>query len=273
MYKAVVVERVEKPYLRVSGRLFRGVLRYYSVLVVMVAWEVIARWVVHNVNILPPLSAVAAKGLQLAENTDLFYHSFFTLQRAGEGFVAAIIVGILLGFAMERFKFFEFLFEPMFSLSYPIPKISVYPIFIFVFGLGNTSKVALVFLECMYPIVVATYYGTRSVNPLYIWAARNMGASQRDIFRKVVVPAAAPYIFSGLRVAMPISLVVVTIREMIGSNKGLGFLIVYASASFQSTTAFVAIVTIAILGFILDRLLVFIRNNVVFWERDILSVG
>ncbi len=273
MYNTIAVRRTDKPYLRLPAVFFRGMLRYYSIFVVMIAWEVVARWVIHNSNILPPLTAVAAKWLHLLENGDLFYHSGISLQRAGEGFGAAVAVGIMVGFAMGRFRLFEFLFEPMFSLSYPIPKISVYPIFIFVFGLGNTSKVALVFLECMYPIVVAAYYGSKSVNRLYIWAARNMGASQSDIFRKVVVPAAAPYVFSGLRVAMPISLVLVIITEMIGSNDGLGFLIVYASASFQSTTAFVGIVTIAILGFVLDRILVFIRNKVVFWERDILTIS
>jgi NitT/TauT family transport system permease protein len=255
------------------GRLCRGLLRYYPLLVVMAAWEATARRLIHNVNILPSLTDVAKEMLRLMENTDLFYHSYFTLVRAAEGFGAAVVAGVLLGFAMGRFKVFAFLFEPMFSLSYPIPKISIYPILIFVFGLGNLSKVALVFLECFYPIVVATYYGTKSVDRLYIWAARNMGASQAAIFRKVVVPAAAPYIFSGLRVALPISLVLVIITEMIGSNDGLGFLIVYASASFENTTAFAGIVTIALLGFLLDRPLVYIRNKVVFWERDISRVG
>ena len=147
---------------------------------------------------------------------------------------------------------------------YPVPKIALYPIFIFVFGLRSLSKVALIFLECLYPITVNTYYGVQSVDRKHLWSARNMGASTAQVFWRVLLPSAGPSIFSGLRVALPISLIVVIITEMIGESRGLGYYITYATASFEYASAYAEVLSIAALGFVLDRLLIFIRNRIIF---------
>src|SRR5499433_1360784 len=113
------------------------------------------------------------------------------------GFALAATAGVLLGLLMGRSSLVAGLLDPLFSGTYAVPKIALFPIFIFVFGIGSLSKVALVLLECLYPIVIMTYHGARSVNRVLLWSARNMGASRAETLRRVVIPATAPYIFAG----------------------------------------------------------------------------
>jgi len=122
---------------------------------------------------------------------------------AAFGFALALVAGVVLGTLMARSRWVEALIEPIFSFGYPIPKISLYPVFIMVFGLGTGSKVALVFLECLYPIAVHAYSGMRSADRVLVWAGRNMGATERQLFWKVLIPSALPTLFSGLRIALP----------------------------------------------------------------------
>jgi ABC-type nitrate/sulfonate/bicarbonate transport system permease component len=146
-------------------------------------------------------------------------------------------------------------------------------LFIFIFGFGSLSKVMMIFLECLYPIAVNVFYGMRQVERAHVWAARNMGATQRQIFWRVLLPGAAPSIFAGLRIALPIALIVVIITEMIGESRGLGYFVSYASASFEYATAFAGVAAVAAIGFTLDRALVWARNRIIFWERGAAFIG
>ena len=147
-----------------------------------------------------------------------------SLYRALGGFALAAVVGIFLGILMGRSKRSRGC-SIRFSGTYAVPKLALFPIFIFVFGIGSLSKVALVFLECLYPIVIMSYAGARSVHRVYLWSAQNMGASRAEILRRVVIPATAPFIFAGFRVAVPVAMIVVVITEMVSSADGLGYLV------------------------------------------------
>jgi ABC-type nitrate/sulfonate/bicarbonate transport system permease component len=127
--------------------------------------------------------------------------------------------------------------------------------------------VALVFLECLYPIVIITYQGARNVSPVLIWSAQNMGASGGRIFVRIIIPATAPFIFAGFRVALPVAMIVVIITEMISSADGLGYLVMYSMSSLQTDRMLAVVVAIAILGFALDRLLIGLHGRLVYWER------
>jgi ABC-type nitrate/sulfonate/bicarbonate transport system permease component len=201
-------------------------------------------------------------------NGELPYHAGVTLYRASLGFAFAIVAGVALGTAMARSRWVEALLEPIFSFGYPIPKISLYPVFIFVFGLGTGSKVALVFLECLYPIAIHTHSGMRSADRVLLWAARNMGASERQLFFKVLIPAALPTLFSGLRIALPVALIITIITELIGESRGLGYFVTFHTASFEYARALAAFAVVAFIGFCLDRLLLKLRNRIIFWQKD-----
>ena len=189
-----------------------------------------------------------------------------SLFRGLSGFALAAVVGVTLGVVMGRSAVAAAFLSPIFSGTYPIPKIALFPIFIYLFGIGSLAKVVLVFLECLYPIVVTTHAGSRAVNRVLLWSAANMGASRGRIVARVVVPAAAPFIFAGLRIALPIAMIVVIITEMISSADGLGYLVMYSLASFKTDRMLAAVVVISLLGLALDRLVVGLRDRLVFWE-------
>ena len=251
----------------------RALMAAYPVILLLVLWEGMVRTAGISPLILPSATAVAREATAQVIKLTVLAHAGTTLGRALTGFSLAIAVGTVAGFLMGRNRPVEAVLGPLFSVSYPVPKISLYPIFIFVFGLGNLSKVSLVFLECLYPIVMHTYYGTRGVDRLLLWSARNMEATNAQIFRKIVIPAAFPHIFSGIRIALPVSLVLAVITEMIGSNDGLGFFIVYSSASFLTARVFVGIAMAGLLGFALDATLQFLRARLLPWERGIRLVA
>lgn len=251
---------------RWAWRSLKFVLRWYSVALLLIAWELLANSGTVNPRLFPTIGQIWQRTQILWDNGDLVYHTNFTLGRAMLGLLLAVLVGIPIGLAMGRSRRVERLLDPFLALGYPIPKIALYPIFIFLLGVDSAPKIALVFLECLYPMIVNTYYGARSVNRSYVWAARNMGTNRFDIFRKVIIPAIAPNIFTGLRIAMPVSLIIVVVTEMIGSSTGLGFLIYYSFSSFRTSAVLAGVIVIALIGFLLDRLIVLARNRLVHWN-------
>ena len=201
-------------------------------------------------------------------NGQLLLHTGITLARALEGFALAVLVGIPFAAAMARSALWRNLFEPIFFFGYPIPKIALFPVFTYVFGIGTPSKVAFIFLECLYPIVVTCYFGFNGIETRLIWSARNFGASRSAILTRVIIPASLPNIFSGLRVALPIALIVAVITEMIGASDGLGYYITIWSTRFAFANVYAAIIVIGICGFVLDHLLLVARRRGVYWQRE-----
>ncbi|HEY2336267.1 MAG TPA: ABC transporter permease subunit [Burkholderiales bacterium] len=193
--------------------------------------------------------------------------AWISLQRVFAGFALAAAAGVTLGMLMGRSRLVGETLEPLFSGTYAVPKLALFPVFIFVFGIGSLSKVALVFLECLYPIVIVTSQGSRHVSRVLLWSAQNMGASRGATLVRVVVPASAPFIFAGLRIALPIALIVVVITEMVSSADGLGYRVIYSLSSLKTDRMLAVVVVIAALGWALDRLLVMLRNRLVYWEK------
>lgn len=247
--------------------------RFYSILVLLALYELLGRLGLISPRLLPSLVVIGQELWRSLANGVLVAQAGVTLYHAAAGFALALAGGALLGTAMARSALVERLIEPIFSFGYPIPKIALYPVFIFVFGLGTGSTIALVSLECVYPITIHVHAGMRSVDRVLVWAARNMGASEGEVFRRVLVPAAAPTIFTGLRIALPVALIIALVTEIIGESRGLGFFVTYASASFQYARALAAFVVIAVIGLCLDRALLFVRDRIVFWQRANIELG
>lgn len=239
----------------------------YPVVVLAIIWQLlsVSGWV--SPRLMPPLSEIGSAFLEGVLGGELLFHAGVSFTRALSGFALAIVIGIPLGLLMARVRWFESLVEPIFSFGYPVPKIALYPVFILILGFGSSSKIALIALECTFPIAVNTYFGVRAVQPRLVWSARNMGAGSIRTFLLVLLPAALPSIMSGIRVALPLALVVVIVTEMIGESVGLGYYITYASASFIYASSYAGVLAVAIMGFVLDRMLVVVRNRLVFWER------
>ncbi len=247
--------------------MMRSISRWYSLPLLIIIWEVtVAAGWVHSRLLPDPLSVLSVLIAEIM-NGALVYQTSVTLGRAAAGFAIAALVGIPFAAAMARSALVRNLFEPIFFFGYPIPKIALFPIFTYIFGIGSPSKISFVFLECLYPIVITSYFGMRAVPTRWIWSARNMGASPAAIFRRVIIPATLPAILSGLRIAMPVSIIVVVITEMIGDSRGLGYYITIWSTRFSFTNVYAAIVLIGVVGSLLDLLMVRLQRRVVFWQQ------
>ena len=233
----------------------------------LLAWEMAARSGSISRIVCPSLLAIARELGTFAIRSDHLTEAWISLYRALAGFAVAALVGVPLGLALGRSPVAARLVEPLLSATYPIPKIALFPIFVFALGIGSLSKVSLVFLECLYPIVINAAQGARAVNRVVVWSARNMGASPIQILGKVVLPAAAPAVFAGFRVALPVALIVVIITEMIGSADGLGYFVMGALADLRTDRLLAAVVVTAALGWALDGLVVASHTRLIFWER------
>ena len=242
-------------------------MRFLFIGMALAAWEAAARSGLWNKILFPSLVNIGQELVLFFTRTASLMEVWTSLYRALGGFAAAAVVGIFLGILMGRSKTIAGLLDPLFSGTYAVPKLALFPIFIFVFGIGSLSKVALIFLECLYPIVIMSYAGARSVNRVYLWSAQNMGASRADILRRVVIPATAPFIFAGFRVAVPVAMIVVVITEMVSSADGLGYLVIYSLSSLRTDRMLAVVVVIALLGYALDKAVVLARDRLIYWEK------
>ena len=245
----------------------RRLVPFVLIGVVLLAWEFAARSGLWSPLLFPPLANIAREFVQFVSRADRLFEAWVSLYRALGGFALAALAGVATGMLMGRSALAAGLLDPLFSGTYAVPKLALFPIFIFMFGIGSLSKVALIFLECLYPIVIITCHGARSVNRVLLWSAQNMGASRARIFRGVVIPATAPFIFAGFRVALPVAMIVVIITEMISSTDGLGYLVIYSLSSLKTDRMLAVVVAIALLGWLLDRALVALRDRLVYWEK------
>ncbi|MFQ6111650.1 MAG: ABC transporter permease [Nitrospinota bacterium] len=211
---------------------------------------------------------MAAAWFRLLLSGDIPLHTAASLWREAMGFTLSVLVGTALGIAMARSRFMEDFFEPLVSLIYPLPKSALIPILIVWVGIGHLSKIAVIFLGCILPVVVSSFNGARGVDRFIIWSARNMGTSQRRLLWRVIIPAALPDILSGTRVALAISFVLLVSSEMLAANSGLGFLIFFLGEGGEYAGMFASIMTVTLLGFFADRLYLSFMRRVLVWREE-----
>jgi len=242
--------------------------RWYSIPLLLLLWQVAVGSGLVESRLLPSPARVWAELVTEIGNGQLIYHASVTVSRALVGFALAALVGIPFAAAMARSAVWRNLLEPIFFLGYPIPKIALFPVFTYIFGIGTPSKIAFTFLECLYPIVVTCYFGFRGIQTRLVWTGQNFGASRGVILRRIILPAALPNIFAGLRVALPVAIIVVVITEMIGDSIGLGYYITIWSTRFSFANVYAAIFVIGVCGFVLDQGLLLVRRRAVYWQRE-----
>jgi ABC-type nitrate/sulfonate/bicarbonate transport system permease component len=247
---------------------FRGGAGLFSILVVLIAWELFAGSGRVTPFMLPPFSVVVARIYSDAAGGDLWINLGLTMFRAMTGFVIAAAGGITLGALMAGNRFVRWFFDPIISVGFPMPKIAFLPIIILWLGLYDVSKISIVVFDAIFPVVTATLAGLASVDKELIWSARNMGASEREVMWQIRLPAALPQILTGLQVALPISLIVAIIAEMAMGGYGLGGAMMSASRFADSPGVFAGIVEIAIVGYALIKALAVIRRRLLVWHQE-----
>lgn len=241
--------------------------RYGSVLLLAAAWEAAARLEVFNRVLFPPATVIVSRLVALAWDGTLLYEAGQSLLRMGSGFALALGVGIPLGILMGRFRAVEGFFGPVFAFGFPVPKIGLIPIFLLFAGLGHASKIALVFVDSLFPVVLNAFHGVRLVERQLIWSAKAMGDSEGAILRRVLWPAALPHIFTGVRLGLIVALIVVFISEMVSAGSGLGHVMIVSARNFKIVDMYTAILSIGLLGFAFDKALLAIRGRVLAWHE------
>src|SRR5688500_199366 len=204
--------------------------------------------------------------VQALGTAELYEHIWASLKRSLPGFALGSLLGAALGLAAGVARWFDRMLSPAVFLTYPVPKIVMLPIFMIWFGIGDLSKVLIIALACFYPVFINAYYGVRQTRTILVWSALNMGASQADIFRRVVLPSAAPMILSSLRVSLARSFIVLFAAAMINARSGLGHLIRVAENSLRSDLLYVSLLAIALLGYAGDRLVRFSQARLLAWQ-------
>jgi ABC-type nitrate/sulfonate/bicarbonate transport system permease component len=216
--------------------------------------------------ILTPAAIVEALAAALAGG-ELWGHVGASLARSVPGFALGSVVGIGLGLAAGVARPLDEVLSPAVFLTYPVPKIVMLPVFMLWFGIGDLSKVLVIALACFYPTFINAYAGARATPTILVWSGLNMGARRRHVFWKVVVPSALPLVFAGLRISLALSFILLVSAEMINARSGLGYLVRQAENGLAFDLMYVAIVTIAVLGYAADRLLGAVRRRVLAWQE------
>jgi ABC-type nitrate/sulfonate/bicarbonate transport system permease component len=253
---------------RVAYTLLWGFARIFSILALAIAWELLARSGTFTPFQLPALSAVLERIWSDAISGDLWINTALTLYRALVGFAICAVGGVLIGMAMSRNVFAHWFFDPIVSVGFPMPKIAFLPVVILWLGVYDISKITIIVIETIFPVIAATVIAIQGVERELIWSARNMGATNRELLYQIVLPAASPQIMTGLQVALPLSLIVAVVAEMLMGGYGLGGAMMTASRFANSTSVFAGILEIAVVGYILVKAMSLIRRRLLIWHQE-----
>ena len=223
-------------------------------------WQGLVSFGYAPVTLLPPPGQVFYRMVQQLLTSTYQEDIAATLFRLFAGFSIAVILGVTIGLAAAVNPTVNAAVRPIVRVLAPLPKVALYPALLLLVGFGHQSKILLVTFDALFPILLATYYGASTVEQKLIWSAMAAGTPAREILFKVVLPAAAPSILTGCRIGLVISCIVVFLAEMITSTDGLGHVLVTAARTFQAVDMFVPLITISLLGLILNGLLELLRS-------------
>jgi NitT/TauT family transport system permease protein len=219
-----------------------------SFLVAALLWELMARYLIAKPILFSSLGAIVTRAIELWQEGELQYHMWVSFIEFAGGFGLAIVLGIGLGVAFAASRFMRNFFEPWVSMLYATPIIALGPLFILWLGIGVASKIAIVLLTAVFPILINTVAGLTTTERTLVEVARSLGATNTQIYTKIRIPSATPYVIAGLRLAVARALVGVVVAELFGARAGLGFLILTSAQNFDTPALFVGVIILAIAG-------------------------
>lgn len=239
--------------------------RYGLVIAFLFFWQVSTKldWV--NAAVFPPLDQIIGALWKGISSGALIDDIAISLQRSGIAFLAAVAIGIPLGLFMGQVRAIEQALDPLLQFFRQTSALALYPVFILLLGLGEASKVFVIFWATLFPILLSTIGGVKQVDGKLIEMARTYGAGSLAIFRRVVLPASVPAIFVGLRLSATTALLLLIAAEMIGANKGIGFQVMNAQYNFQIPLMFAAILLLAMMGLAANAALVLLQRKLCRW--------
>ena len=242
-----------------------GAVRAASVIVVVLLWEVFGRQV--NPLFLSYPSAIAVASLQLLKTGELQRQAIGSLEVFAVGLSASLVLGILIGLLMGRYRLAEYLLDPYVYALDATPRVALIPLLLLWFGLGASSKVAIVFLSGLFPVLMNTFSGVRTVSAHLVDIGRAYGAGEGKLFTKIIVPAALPFIMAGIRLAVGRALIGIITAEMFTAVTGMGALLVRYSSALATDKFFVPVIFLALLGVGLSNAVEKLQKRLAPWKE------
>lgn len=243
------------------------IIKYLPLLILALMWEAAVRTGIISKLMMPPLTDVLVSWWDLAASGELLVQGLASVKRAASGLGLAVAFGTTAGVLMAWYRPVRMIVNPIVQMFYPMPKSALIPVMILWFGLGDMSKVILIFLGCLLPIVVSSFNGARGVEQQLIWSALSLGASETKVLWQVVIPGAMPEILAGLRTALAVSFVLLVSSEFLISKDGLGYLISGFGDGGVYEAMFACLITVVAMGFIADRLFQVFMRRVLIWRE------
>jgi NitT/TauT family transport system permease protein len=243
--------------------------RSLLLLVLLALWEAIPRLGLTDPTFLPPFSDVIAAGWQLAQSGELYDDVAASLLRALSGFLISVVLIVPLGLAVGWYARLGDLLNQFIEVCRNTAPLALLPVFILLLGIGELSKVTMVVYSCAWPLLLNTIAAVKQVDPLLIKSARTMGASPQQLFRKVILPAALPTIFVGIRLASASAMLVLVASEMVGAKAGLGYLIIYSQYSFLIPQMYFGILGITVIGLTFNAVLEVLEGQLMRWKAAV----
>jgi ABC-type nitrate/sulfonate/bicarbonate transport system permease component len=232
----------------------------------LIAWE----WAAASGRLpamsFPRMSEILATWWRLIVSGELLGELLPSLWRVFAGYFIGVVLGIVLGLLMGYFRFFYNLLEPITEVLRPIPSPAYLPIVILFLGIDDEMKIFMIAFASFFPVLLNTYSGVRSVDPIQLQTARTFGVAGRKLLWQIVLPASSPFIFTGMRVSLAVALIVMVISEMVAASSGIGYFILSAQRGFKIREMFAGVLTLAAVGYMLNRLFLVIENRVLAWH-------
>ena len=250
----------------------RGILRsrwlgVAFIAVLLVLWELSSamEWV--SALSWPRISAVLVTLWGLTFSGEILSELLPSMWRMFAGYFIGIGLGVLIGLLMGGFRVVYHLLEPVTEILRPIPSPAYVPIAILFLGIDDEMKIFMIAFASFFPVLLNTYSGVRSVDPVQLQTASTFGVKGRKLLWQIVLPSASPYIFTGMRVSLAVALIVMVISEMVAASNGVGYFILAAQRGFQVREMFAGVVTLAVVGYALNRIFLAVENRVLAWHH------
>jgi ABC-type nitrate/sulfonate/bicarbonate transport system permease component len=235
--------------------------------VLLLVWEVSSRSSPFLQAYFPPISQILASLFQLIRSREILDHLLASLGRFVSGYLLAAAIAVTLGVILGYIRIAYSLLEALIEFLRPMPSVAIIPVAILFLGIGSPMIVAVTIYACAWPILINTIDGVRNIDRTLMDTGRTFGLGRWKILRQVALPAASPYIVTGLRISLPIALILVTTSEMIVGGSGLGFFILDEERSLKTSNMYAGIVLVALLGYLLNRLFVVLESRAMAWQR------
>ncbi|MEW2081818.1 ABC transporter permease [Streptomyces sp. NPDC005283] len=252
---------------RRAGRILLTLLtRTAAIAALLAVWESAPRLGLVDRTFLPPFSEVAVAWWQLLLDGQLAEHTQASLQRSFTGFALAVVIAVPLGLLIGWYRPLAQLLGPLLEVFRNTAALALLPVFVLLLGIGETSKVSIVLYACTWPILLNTISAVSSVDPTLLRLARSMDLPAPRIFQKVILPASVPTVFTGIRLAGAVAILVLVAAEMVGAKAGLGYLVNASQFNFAIPDMYAGIITISAIGVAFNQLLVALERRFTSWR-------